>query len=158
MRPIPSWSRTPRRAAALAAVALLAACSVFPQVATLDQARARLTGMTDSQVTACMGTPATTLTAPDGRTVWTYTPAPGAANVAPPVTDPGQATFGYTPFSGGVGGQSVAAAVAPPSRASCTLVLIFGRGQVAEVTYAGPNGGPPAQPEACGALAGRCLP
>lgn len=127
-------------------------------MASLDQARATLTGMTKSQVTACLGMPGTRLFAGDGRPVWTYTPAPNAAGVAPPVTDPSQAGFGYAPFSGGVGGQSVAAAVAPPSPASCLLVLTFGHGRVAELAYTAPDGGPPSQPEACGAIAGRCLP
>lgn len=153
MRPIHSWSRR----GTLAAFTVLAACSAFPQVATLDQARARLTGMTESQITGCLGTAATITPAPGGGTVWTYTPGPDASS--PPVpTDPGHATFGYTPFSGGVGGQSMAASVAPPPQASCMVALTFGNGRVANVAYTGPNGGPPAQPEACGALAGRCIP
>jgi hypothetical protein len=74
------------------------------------------------------------------------------------VTDPSQATFGYSPFAGTGGNPAIAAAVAPPLRASCMVVLGFGNGRVAEVDYTGPDGGPPAQPGACGALVGRCLP
>lgn len=156
MRPIPLWSRAARRRGWLAAAALAAGCAAFPQVASLDQARARLTGMTESQVTACLGAPGSRLSGRDGRPVWTYTPA--ASHSSQPVTDPGQATFGYAPFGGPVGGQSMATAVAPPPPAACVLVLNFGGGRVAEVNYTAADGGPPAQPEACGALAGRCLP
>lgn len=157
MRPVSSWFRDGRRGTA-AAVVLVAGCSAFPQVASLDQARARLTGMTESQVLGCMGTPGSRMAASDGRAVWTYTPGPDAIGAPQPVTDPGQATFGYSPFSGAVGGQSVTAAVAPPPRASCMVVLTIGNGRVAGVDYTGPGGGPPAQPQACGAIAGHCLP
>ncbi len=158
MRPVSSWSRDARRPGRLAVFALVAACSAFPQVASLDQARARLTGMSESQVIGCMGAPGSRIAAPDGRAVWTFTPGPDAMSPPQPVTDPAQATFGYAPFSGAVGGQSVAAAVAPPARASCMVVLSIANGLVAGVNYTGPDGGPPTRPEACGAIAGRCLP
>ncbi len=158
MHPIPSRSRTATRTGKLAALTLLAACSVFPKVVTLDQARAGLTGMTGSQVTSCLGQPGTQRTAEDGRAVWTYTPSLDAMSMPAPETDPSQATFGYSPFGGAVGNPSMAAAVAPPPPASCMLVLTFGNGRVAGVDFTGPNGGLPAQPEACGALAGRCVP
>ena len=96
MHPIPSRSS---RIVALAA-ALLAACSMFPKLATLDQARAVLTGMTESQVTACLGTPGTQRTAGDGRAVWTYTQGLDAMSSPVPVSDPSQASFGYSPFAG----------------------------------------------------------
>ena len=158
MHPIQSWPRTASRTGRLAAFALLAAWSAFPKGTTLDQASAGLTGMTPSQVTSCLGQPGTQRTGGDGRAVWTYTPSLDAMSAPTPVTDPSQASFGYAPFGGGVGNPGMAAAVAPPPPASCMLVLTFGNGHVAEVNYLGPNGSPPAQPQACGELAGRCLP
>jgi hypothetical protein len=157
MPPTRSWPRPASRIAALA-VALLAACSMFPKLATLDQARASLTGMTESQVTSCLGIPGTQRATGNGRAVWTYTQGPNAMSAPVPVSDPSQASFGYSPFAGPVGSPSMAAAVAPPPPASCMLVLSFGNGRVSDVMYTGPDGGPPQQPEACGALAGRCLP
>ncbi len=157
MPPIHSWRRPASRLAALA-LAWLGACSMFPKLATLDQARASLTGMSESQVTACLGVPGTRRTAGDGTAVWTYTQGLNAMRSPQPVSDPSQASFGYSPFAGPVGSPSMAAAVAPPPPASCMLVLTFGNGLVADVMYSAPGGGPPAQPEACGALAGRCLP
>ncbi len=154
MHPIPSRSS---RIVALAA-ALLAACSMFPKLATLDQARAVLTGMTESQVTSCLGTPGTQRTAGDGRAVWTYTQGLDAMSSPVPVSDPSQVSFGYSPFAGPIGSPSMAAAVAPPPPAACILVLTLGNGRVSDVIYSGPDGGPPRQPDACGALAGRCLP
>lgn len=144
--------------ATFAALGVVAACSMFPKLATLDQARAGLTGMTDSQVTSCMGMPGTQRSAGDGRAVWTYTQGANAMSSPVPVSDPSQATFGYSPFAGPVGSPSMAAAVAPPPPAGCMVVLTFTSGRVTDVMYSGPDGGPPPQPEACGALAGRCLP
>ncbi len=158
MHPIQSWPCPTSRSGGVAALVLLAACSAFPKAATLDQASAGLTGMAPSQVTSCLGQPGTQRMAGDGRAVWTYTPSLDAMSAPTPVTDPSQASFGYAPFGGGVGNPGMAAAVAPPPPANCMLVLTFGNGRVAEVNYLGPNGGPPAQPQACGALAGRCLP
>lgn len=153
-----SWSRRARRFGALSAAVLLSCCSAFPPVASIDQARARLTGMTGAQVGACLGQPGTAQSAANGRAVWTYTPRPDAMSPPAPVSDPSQASFGYAPFAGPVGNPAMAAAVAPPPPASCMVVLTFADGRVAEVSYTGPDGGMPIQPQACGALVGRCMP
>jgi len=143
---------------ALAAAATLAACSLVPKEATLDQAQARFTGMTPAQVQSCMGAPATQGIAANGQTLWTYTPGLLAMSAPVPQADPSMATFAYTPYSGGIGGQSMAAAAAPPPPASCMVTLTFDAGTVATVMYSGPNGGPPLEVRACRVLAGRCMP
>jgi len=158
MHPIKPWSRLAGRMAVLGPVAVLVACSVVPKLATVDQAQARLTGMTATQVAGCMGTAGTQRTTSNGLVVWTYTPGPNAMSIPQPQTDPSHATFGYTPFAGPVGGQSMAAAVAPPPSASCVVVLTLDNGRVIGVTYTGADGGPPAQTDACAALVGPCMP
>ena len=73
MHPIKPWSRLAGRMAVLGPVAVLMACSVVPKLATVDQAQARLTGMTATQVAGCVGTAGSQRTTSNGLVVWTYT-------------------------------------------------------------------------------------
>ena len=157
MRPNPSCSRSVRRAGTLAALGVLAGCSLFPPLPTADQARTRMVGMSAAQATSCLGQPGTNITAPDGHVIWTFTPTPDAMGGPVPASDPSRMAFGYSPFAGSVGNPGFADASAPPPMAQCRLVLRLQDGRVSDVAYIGANDSPLPQSDQCGALAAPCM-
>jgi hypothetical protein len=131
--PSPSPMRLPEVLAIVALGAALAGCSA-QRSETPQDSRAKMAGMQQNQVLACMGTPTRKILETVGE-VWEYSTGNGTTS---------------TNASTAVNSNNFSSRL-------CDINIVFSKGQVSAVEYAGPLGGAPVTSDQCANAISSCV-
>jgi hypothetical protein len=140
------------RSFATASVIALACCAPQADI-PVASTRAKLAGLSPSQVQACMGTPSKVLER-GGALLYTY--ASPSAQLSP-VADPSSSNFDYSPFAGDPQMPGLGLSAGPVARAGCLVNVVFDGARVRTVTYVAAGGNLVPQGPECTQVVARCV-